>query len=41
MKKAVFLICNDIHVEKATISDFLLNWDEALEQCKANNVNTM
>lgn len=40
MKKAVALLVNDIHVEKPTIGDFLLNWDEVLEQCKANGLDT-
>lgn len=30
---------NDIHVSKDNISEFLKNWDEALEICKCRNIN--
>ena len=32
---------NDMHITKNTINDFILNWDEMLEQAKANNVSTV
>ena len=41
MKKAVALLVNDMHITKNTINDFILNWDEMLEQAKANNVFTV
>ena len=41
MKKAVALLVNDMHITKNTINDFILNWDEMLEQAKANNVSTV
>lgn len=38
MEKAVALLINDIHVSKDNITEFHKNWDEALELCKARNV---
>ncbi len=38
MKKAVAILCNDLHVTRDTIGEFILNWDEMLEQCQANSV---
>ena len=41
MKHPSFLLVNDLHVDKNCIEDFNLNWDEMLEQCKANKVSSV
>lgn len=38
-KKAVFLLSNDWHVEAGNIKDFILNWDEMIDQCLSNDVD--
>lgn len=39
MNKPIALLINDIHVSKDNIADFKLNWDEALEICRNNNID--
>jgi len=39
MKRAVLLLANDLHIDKENIEDFVLNWDEMLEQATVNNVD--
>ena len=38
MANPVLLLINDIHVSKDNVPEFIKNWNEALEICKANKI---
>lgn len=41
MSKAVTLLINDIHASRNNLSEFVLNWNEALEICREENIPEM
>ena len=41
MRKPVALLLNDMHIDKDCINDFKINWQEALDVCKSNNISAI